>query len=142
MTPLRVGLLCCALTVALASAGPARADEVEGTLACCHRRCKACYDPCEPVGPVRRVLRRVFLRPCPPPCPAPVAVVIAPPPAPQCAPPARIGQPFLPPAPAPAPGSTSESPFPSATSSRPKQLTPPTPPQPVRLDHLASRNGE
>ena len=127
--------------------GTLQAEEVEGTLAChkckpavsCYppvvQRMKPCYDPCEPVGPIRRFFRRVFLRPCPPPCPAPcpprgaamVAVVPGPAPvapapfAPPPPPPEPAPVPFAPSAPAPAP-----SPFgpPSAEMGRPVPVPP------------------
>src|SRR5262249_53974108 len=132
MTPFRVAVLCCALVLSLA--GAASADEVDATLTCCHRHCgKKCYDPCEPVGPVRRFFRKVFLHPCPPPCPAPVGVVFVPPPPAPCGPSANLGRPVAPPAPTPDVAPV-PAPFPSATSNRPQRLTPPTPPTPVRLD--------
>jgi hypothetical protein len=143
MIPLRVPMLCCALTLALAAG--ARAGEVEAVQVFHHKRAccaKPCYDPCEPVGPVRRFFRKVFLPKCPPlcpvPCPEPVVQaprpIVVPP-----LPPASLGRP-VPQPPAP-PAPPVESPFPGATS-RPQRLTPPTPPLPVRLDRLASRSGE
>jgi hypothetical protein len=155
MIPFRVPMLCCALTLAM-TAG-ARAGEVNATEVC-HRgrtscsptvtvRAKPCYDPCEPVGPVRRFFRRVFLPKCPPPCPAPCpgpvvqaprGVFVPPPPAPL--PPANLGRPVPQPQPQPPPP-PAESPFPGAAS-RPGRLTPPAAPLPVRLDRLASRSGQ
>jgi hypothetical protein len=113
---------------ALPAAGVGVAD---GELTSCH---KHCYDPCEPVGPIRRFFRRVFLRPCPPPppplvvprCPT-VAVIPGPVPAapvPYVTPPA----PTVPAAPPAA--------FPSAEMGRPQPVPPTTsessrPPEPA-----------
>jgi hypothetical protein len=150
--PLRVRALFCALLLALA-AQPAPAAEVVATPVCGCCRKKSCYDPCEPVGPVRRFFRRVFRRPCPPPplVIAPAPVFVPPPPAP-CPPPGvppadldrPIPAPPPPPAPAPPapPAPVPAAPFPSAGSSyrnEPKVLTPPTPPPPIRLDRIAGR---
>ncbi len=159
MIPPRVHVLLCALWVG-AAALPAPAADAPAVLVGCH--CKKCYDPCEPVGPVRRFLRRVFLRPCPP---APVAVVAVPS-APGCAPPPPAFAPapapaafapppaaFAPPPPAaavapPSPPAAvpaappAPAPFPAAGSAyrhAPQVLTPSAPPPPVRLDHMASR---
>ncbi len=160
MFPSRVGVFACALIVG-AAVLPLRAAEVPAMPVCggccapattqyyCAPapvyRTSRCYDPCEPVGPVRRFLRRVFLPPCPRCCPpapvigvapAPAVFVPAPPPAPVAAPPAvDPGRPVPPPPPAP---------FSSAGSAYrrpPNVLTPPVPPPPVRLERLASRSG-
>src|SRR5437762_1348448 len=94
MIPTWVRGPACALALALTSA-VAEAGETPGTLVC--NPCRRCYDPCERVGPVRRVLRKVFLRPCPPPCPP---VIVAPP----TAPPVFLPPPVPAPVPVPVPG--------------------------------------
>jgi hypothetical protein len=150
MIPYRVRGLFCALALVLAS-GAVEAGEVVATPAC-HRCCRKCYDPCQPVGPVRRFLRKVFLRPCPPPpvplpvtCPPPVPVVTpAPgpavflPPSPSApVPPANLGRPeAVPPAPPPA-----IAPFPSAGAAYRSGRSDPSP-MPIRVDRIASRNGQ
>jgi hypothetical protein len=94
LTLKRALVMSCAL--ALGAAGTASAGETPAELAC--NRCgttarKSCYDPCEPVGPIRRLWRSLFRRPCPPTVvAAPLAV---PPPPPACAP-AALGFPAAP----------------------------------------------
>jgi hypothetical protein len=156
----------CALTCALANPAPA-AEPIEGTPAC-HRRhasyCAApvttcrpvvvyhphpayrvgrCYDPCEPVGPVRRFFRRVFLPPCPRPCPAPCPAPLV---AGLPAPPPVASVPFNPPPPAPvemgrpvpAPPPPAPAVVPPVSGSSYPRLTPPLPEPPVRADRIAS----
>ncbi|MGL4555780.1 MAG: hypothetical protein ACRC33_31820 [Gemmataceae bacterium] len=155
MIPPRDRLTLCALALGLACV-PARAAEVEADLACCRKPFvagyRSCYDPCEPVGPVRRLFRAVFRVPCPPPAPpmmVPVAVVrptadcapsavlpSAPPPAVDLGRPVPVNPPLdVPPPTPPAPV--------SGFGRRPPRLTPPTPPAPVpvRYDRMASRGG-
>jgi hypothetical protein len=161
MFPSRVRMFACALVLG-AAVLPTRAADVPAVPVCggccapatapCYApaptcRVRKCYDPCEPVGPIRRFLRRVFLPPCPRCCPpAPVvgvapapAIFVPPPPAPVAAPPAvDPGRPVPPPPPAP------PAPFPgtgSAYRRPPGVLTPPVPPPPIRLDRIASRSG-
>jgi hypothetical protein len=153
MFPLPLRVLVCALVAGLAVL-PGRAAGGDGepatfSLTCCRKKC---YDPCEPVGPVRRFLRRVFLRPCPPPvvavAPAPVVLPAAPVPcAPPCAPPVPAP---APPVPAPAPPVPAppvpSAPFPPGTGSSyrhpPHVLTPPTPPPPIHVERIASVKGD
>jgi hypothetical protein len=129
----------CALILTGAVALNARAGEVpavpattdgthaEGTLTFCH---KHCYDPCEPVGPIRRFFRHVFLHPCPPPCPPVRSVVIAPPVVgvvPMTPPLAVPAAPVPPPPIAPAPPSAAPpAAFPSAGMGRPVPFPPNT----------------
>jgi hypothetical protein len=153
----------CALALVVASNHPASAGEVTADPVCCRRpvaccyepvyttRCwpRRCYDPCRPVGPVRRCLRKIFLPPCPRPCcpqpvvavpvPAPVAVVPAPPVFPTPAPPAPAPV-MVRPAPVPPAAPPVPPPLPPGESSfrRAPGLTPPTPPPPVRVEHIAS----
>jgi hypothetical protein len=147
MIPTRVrGLVCALALTVLATAAPAA--EIEATPVCGHcRSCcgRPCYDPCQPVGPVRRFLRKVFLprcpAPCPPPCPGPV---VLPPPVPAvfapavpAPPPANLDRPLpsVPPGPLAPPPVVA--PFPSATS-RSADAEPTPPPPPVRVDRIAS----
>lgn len=155
MAPKRVHGMFCALLLVLA--GTAQAGEPQATPVCGRSRsCYAgrrCYDPCQPVGPVRRFLRRVFLPRCPPPCPAPcppaVTVVPAPrpavflppavppvAPAPPPPPPANLDRPAPVPAAPPAPLAPS-APFPSAGAAYRTPYVVPSPP-PVRVDRIAS----
>jgi hypothetical protein len=147
-------MIYCAFALGLAAL-PAWAAETPADLACCRKHTagfRSCYDPCEPVGPIRRFFRAVFRVPCPPPAPpvmVPVPIVRAAP-APACAPSAIM--PALPPAPPgridigrptpvnpplDVPPPTPPGPV-SGFGIRPPRLTPPTPPPPVRLDRLAS----
>jgi hypothetical protein len=146
MIPNGVRGLACALALAVvctaAQAGETVATPVCGSCRACRR---PCYDPCEPVGPIRRFLRKVFLprcpAPCPPPCPVPVVVpapgptVFVPPAAPPTLPPAGLERPVpvAPTVPPPA------APFPSATSRWNDEAAPPPP---VRVDRIASLKGE
>src|SRR5262245_1710185 len=90
MTDYRAPLLLCAV-VALGLAVPTARGDVPAAPAC--RTCRSattsafaapttCCDPCERVGPVRRLLRRIFRPCCAPPAPrcAPPVVAVAPPP--------------------------------------------------------------
>jgi hypothetical protein len=162
MFPLRVRVFACAL-VAAAAVLPVRAAEVPAvpvcggccapaTPPCCAPvptcRVRKCYDPCEPVGPIRRFLRRVFLPPCPRCCPPAPVVGVAPAPAvfvPPSCPAAVAGPPAVDPGrPAPPPPPAPPAPFPgtgSAYRRPPNVLTPPVPPPPIRLDRIASRLG-
>lgn len=141
MFPFRDRLIVCALCLAFV-VGTAPAAEVSAELASCRKPFvsgyRSCYDPCEPVGPIRRFFRAVFRVPCPPPAPpvmVPVAVVrpvqpiLAP-----AAPPVEVGRPtpVNPPLDVPPPT--------PPTSSRGMSVIPNqrTVPVPVRLDRLAS----
>jgi hypothetical protein len=144
MIPHWVRGLLCALALALVSM-TAEAGETSATPVCgC---CRRCYDPCQPVGPVRRFLRKVFLprcpAPCPPACPLPVVIpppapaVFLPPAPPPAVPPANLDRPVpvVPPATPPAPPAAG--PFPSPASRTPG-LEPSPPPPPIRADRIAS----
>jgi hypothetical protein len=151
MIPSRDRMIYCALALALTCL-PASAAETPADLVFCHKH-KSCYDPCEPVGPIRRFFRSVFRVPCPPQPPPPMIVpvpVVRAAPAPACAPstilpaappapPARvdIGRPVPVNPPLDVPPPTPPGPV-SGFGTRPPRLTPPTPPPPVRLDRLAS----
>lgn len=147
MTPKRALVLSCAL--ALCATGSLSAADTPADLAC-HRsgstsRYGSCYDPYEPVGPIRRMWRALFRAPCPPcpprpayiPVPVPVASAAPCPPADgfPAAPPPRVelgrpGPAEPPPAPPPSP------PGPFAGSSR---AAPAPPPSPLRFERMASR---
>jgi hypothetical protein len=155
MIPSRRDLLpLCALAFGL-TATVAPAAEVEADLVGCRKAaCHSCYDPCEPVGPIRRFFRSVFRVPCPPaaqPIMVPAAVVrttpdcgpgsivpALPPSIVPAAPPVDIGRPgrVMPPIDVPPPSPPAPV---NGFGARPPRLTPPTPPVPVRLDRLASR---
>lgn len=158
MTPARVFVCGCALLLG-AAVRPASAEDGLFRPVCggC-RPARACYEPCPPVGPIRRLLRRVFHPCCPPPrpaCPPVLPVAPAPPvvaPAPFAPPPpAALGAPVAPPAlpapPAPLvtepdPLRATPTPAPPGTGSSlrrvPPPLTPPTPPPPIRVERIAS----
>ena len=153
MIPNRVRGVVCALALVLVS-GAAEAGETLATPVC-HPCRKRCYDPCQPVGPVRRLLRRVFLRPCPPPCSPPCSPLIVPAPsappvflpaptpiAPVLPPAANLGRPEAPALTAPPAPPPPLAPFPSAGASYRSPVVPPPPPPPVRVDRIASRTGQ
>jgi hypothetical protein len=167
MITLRGQALACALLVAGLSAPAVSAGEVAAQSVCGGCRpavaryyyapvtgysVTACYDPCPPVGPIRRFLRRVFRPCCPPPVLPPPVVVRPAVVAPACPPPAVVGPPAAVSAPAPFPEATIPPAAPPAPAPvvpgsnsslrREGVLTPPTPPLPVRLDRIASRSGE
>lgn len=148
MPTLRAFLLGCAVVL---GSGMASAAEVPGTLTCGRcgpSRYSSCYDPCEPVGPIRRFFRRVFRVPCPQPAPVMVGAPAMPVhvPAPMSAPapfagvpspPATLGAPEMgrdaplaPLAPPPSP------PTPFTESSR---VPPTVPPSALRFERMASR---
>lgn len=173
MTAIRGLAMSCALVGSALAIGGVRAGEVEGDLMC--RGCgpsrsfyvapavslqvRSYYEPCEPVGPVRRFLRRVFRPCCPPPCRPAVAVVPAPiytpapvaypvpapapvfsaPIAPTTPPPATLDRPLVPTAPFP---SAAAPEVPGSNSSLRREGQMPLPPlPPVRADRIASREG-
>ena len=166
MIPFRDRFIACALAF-LCFAGLASAGEVQGDLACCRKPTtsgfRSCYDPCEPVGPIRRFFRSVFRVPCPPPRPVVVPVAVMRPNCPPGCPPAGIAAPGTLPGTLPAappvdigrpvpvnPPVNVPNP-PSPTSSfglrpqpqpvAPRAMTPTPRPAPVPLDRLASRSG-
>lgn len=137
MTVHRAPLLACA-ALALGLAPTARGD-APAELACRTGRASVsgfaapgcCPDPCERVGPVRRLLRRIFRPCCTPPPPRVVAPavafpapVVAAPPLTAPPAPADLGRPFVPP---------------GAGSSARRDA--PAPPPPVRVDRIASARG-
>jgi len=171
MIPLRDCLFACACTLAsLGLVARASAGEVEGDLACYRKPTtvgfRSCYDPCEPVGPIRRFFRAVFRVPCPPPrVVVPVAMLPAAcppacPPAcgsatpalpstlPAAPPPVDVGRPVPVNPPINVPPPTPPTPM-SGFGVRPQpqpvapRSTLPTPlPTAVPLDRLASRSGQ
>jgi hypothetical protein len=156
MFPIRNVLLACAFTSAC-FIGLVRAGETPGELAC-HRKpttvgFRSCYDPCEPVGPIRRFFRQVFRVPCPPPRPVMVPIVAAPacPPATfnsaplpgtlPAAPPVDVGRPVPVNPPLDVPPPSPPAPVSGFGNRQPQAPVAPPAPRPVPLDRLASRSG-